>query len=34
MRWDGSGHQDGRFEYQNSSTNYPWNKMYTAINIR
>ncbi|PFW59446.1 DUF4879 domain-containing protein [Bacillus sp. AFS075034] len=34
IRWDGSGHQDGRFEYQNSSTNYPWNKMYTAINIR
>ncbi|MBE5107442.1 DUF4879 domain-containing protein [Bacillus thuringiensis] len=34
LKWDGSGHQSGRFEYENTSTNYPWNKMYTAINIK
>ncbi|WP_080685553.1 DUF4879 domain-containing protein [Bacillus thuringiensis] len=33
-KWDVSGNQSGRFEYENTSTNYPWNKMYTALNIK
>ncbi|MEW9575710.1 DUF4879 domain-containing protein [Bacillus toyonensis] len=35
-KWDVSGNQSGRFEfeYENTSTNYPWNKMYTALKIK
>jgi hypothetical protein len=28
-----NGRQAGLFEYQNTSTNSPWNTMYTRINI-
>ena len=32
--WDASGHEDGSFYYENTSTNYPWNKMFDSMYIK
>ena len=32
--WDASGHDSGRFTYQNTSTNFPSNTMFDAILIK
>lgn len=32
--WDASGYEDGTFNYQNISSNYPWNTMYDTIFIQ
>ncbi|SEU35463.1 protein of unknown function [Stigmatella erecta] len=32
--YDVSGYESGSFTYQNTSTNSPWNTMYTQISIR
>ncbi|UYX52454.1 YolA family protein [Bacillus thuringiensis] len=33
-KWDASGHQQGTFEYQKTSINYPFNTMRTSIYIQ
>ncbi|MFB1051482.1 DUF4879 domain-containing protein [Paraliobacillus sp. JSM ZJ581] len=32
--WDASGYEKGKFTYQATSINYPWNTMNTWMNIR
>ncbi|PFJ17182.1 DUF4879 domain-containing protein [Bacillus cereus] len=33
-KWDASGHQQGTFEYQKTSINYPFNTMRTTLYIQ
>ncbi|WP_223156874.1 DUF4879 domain-containing protein [Thermosediminibacter oceani] len=32
--WDASGYEQGNFSYENTSSNYPWNKMTDSIYIK